>query len=161
MSNDALFLRSRERRPASRCVINLSEGAGGGDKVLSVEQPRSKEEEKHGCARGVRKSIFAFRPLSIYIRHVGGEKGGRERTSGEPSHLVPQVAGARSYHAEGSMPRREGILNPPETRTLRPVPAKDPRTPGPLNIDAGAKTSRRPFLLSPCFPLTTSRVTAT
>lgn len=62
---------------------------------------------------------------------VGNEPSG---SRSDPGPIAPK---------EGMLPPREGLLNPPpETRTLRPVPAKDPRTLGPLKIDAAPRRHR-------------------
>lgn len=134
------------RRPASRCVINVREGAGAKKFCRSNERRKTAEG-------GVRKSIFTFQTVGSVYKTRGWKKG---RLNGGWSHLVPGCGQVLAFEGK---PRREGLLNPPETRTLRPVPAKDPRPLfGPLNIDTAAKTPRRPYVFPPYLPSTTSRV---
>lgn len=140
-----------ERRPASRCVINVRErvARGGSEREFCRSSDLLKRERRRGrgSAGGVRKSIFTFLDRHRFIRHVGGRRR-IERVSGGSSHLVPSC-GLLPFEA---MLRCEGPLNPPETRTLRPVPAKDPRSLGPLNIDTETKTPRRPYVPCPSPP---------
>lgn len=145
MSNDVLPSFSR-RRPASRCVINVRgwQGAGAREREFCrssdrFRRRREKRRENRRVRRRGEKIHFHILDRHRFIRHVGGRRR-IERVSGGSSHLAPSCG---PLPFEGML-RCEGPLNPPETRTLRPVPAKDPRSLGPLNIDTETKTPRRP-----------------
>jgi len=146
MSNGSSFARARspacslERRPASRCVINSS--GRGRERFVGRAFARTRE------VRGARKSIFARLDRRRFVRHVGGE---RRAAGNRAIWCAPGCGGP--MHSPCPAARGGCVLNPlrrerereRRARTLRPVPAKDPRAPGPLNIDTGGtKTPRRP-----------------
>lgn len=139
MSNDALL--SLDAGPHRDALLTCVRGR---ERKSFVGRTIALEERRKTAEGGVRKSIFTFQTAGSVYKTRRWKKG---RLSGGSSHLVP---GCGQVLAFEGIPRREGLLNPPETRTLRPVPAKDPRPLfGPLNIDTAAKTPRRPYVFPP------------
>ena len=88
-----------------------------------------RQTREEGGWKGIHFSVeTGFKLLGTWVE----EAEGRERWD-RSSHLVLSLVYIHD-HLEGL------LLNPPETCTLRPVWAKDPRTLGPLKIDPETKT---------------------
>lgn len=141
MSNDAFL--SLDAGPHRDALLTCVRGRERKKFCRSNGRARRTMEKRR--KEGWENSIFTFQTVGSVYKTRRWKKG---RLSGGSSHLVPGCGQVLEF--EG-IPRREGLLNPPETRTLRPVPAKDPRPLfDHLNIDTAAKTSRRPYVFPPC-----------